>query len=389
MRTVIVGGGVVGLLTALECARAGHRVTLVEQGRLPNPHAASHDRHRVLRALHPDDPGATRAGVAAHHAWRVWEAYLGVRCYHQVGALTGLAPHRVDSARALLAAAGGGGHALDPIALARRWPHLCFPAGAGAVYEERAGVLLADRILEAAVHRLRHHPRVQLLAHTAVVRLDVADRSVILADGRVLRGDRLLVAAGAWARTLLPPVAADRLVLHRQTVLYCAVPREQHHAWTGTPAVAALDAGSGAWLVPPVADAPLGLSAHEVARVVPSLAGRDAAVRWTRTLRERFAPLVPGFHPGWITGARDCYFVADAVTGGALLLDLADGEVFADAASAGGSFKFAPLTARMLAIRLSGGAPPPTGLRSLDRPLRIGTGRLPDPPGHLPEQRTW
>ncbi|MGC0420907.1 FAD-dependent oxidoreductase [Embleya sp. AB8] len=371
MRTVIVGGGVVGLLTALECVRAGHHVTVVEQGSLPNPNAASHEPHRVLRALHPEDPGATGAAVAAHHAWLELETRLRVRCYHRVGALTVLPADRVAAARSVLAAAGGSGGSLGPDSLARRYRHLRFPAGHGAVFEERAGVLLADRVLAAAVRRLRAGPRTQLLAHTTVTAVNVAERAVTLANGRVLRGDRLLVAAGAWTRPLLPAECARRLTVHRQTVLYCDVPHRDRETWARSPAMPALGGAGGAWLVPPVAGTPLEISAHEVTRVVAGVAGHRAAPLWVRALHERFAELIPGFHRGWVVDARDCYYVSDAATGGPLLLDLADGEVFADAASAGGSFKFAPLTARALATRLTGVAPPPTGLRHLDRPVRV------------------
>ena len=68
MRIVIAGGGVMGLLTAVSCVSAGHEVVLVDQAGIPFPGAASFDRHRVLRALHLDDPLATAAAVRAHHS---------------------------------------------------------------------------------------------------------------------------------------------------------------------------------------------------------------------------------------------------------------------------------------------------------------------------------
>jgi glycine/D-amino acid oxidase-like deaminating enzyme len=36
---VVVGAGVTGIVTAIECARAGHRVTLLDRGPIPNPAA--------------------------------------------------------------------------------------------------------------------------------------------------------------------------------------------------------------------------------------------------------------------------------------------------------------------------------------------------------------
>ncbi|MFE3204448.1 FAD-dependent oxidoreductase [Embleya sp. NPDC059237] len=109
MRTVIVGGGVVGLLTALERARAGHRATLVEQGPLPNPHAASYDRA----------PGA------AHPARRRrrWRAPAG--------------PDRARPAPTIRA----------------------FPPARARCTRSGAGVLLANRVLEVAVPDRRRRSR--------------------------------------------------------------------------------------------------------------------------------------------------------------------------------------------------------------------------------------
>src|SRR6202035_5122544 len=55
VRIVIVGGGVIGLLTAVRCVSAGHEVVLVDQADIPFSGAASFDRHRALLALNLDD----------------------------------------------------------------------------------------------------------------------------------------------------------------------------------------------------------------------------------------------------------------------------------------------------------------------------------------------
>jgi glycine/D-amino acid oxidase-like deaminating enzyme len=59
-RVVIVGAGVTGLLSAVECALAGHRVTVLDRGAIPNPESSSFDQHRAIRTLVPGDPEATR-----------------------------------------------------------------------------------------------------------------------------------------------------------------------------------------------------------------------------------------------------------------------------------------------------------------------------------------
>src|SRR5437764_10722785 len=142
MRVLIVGGGIIGLLCAVRCARSGLQVTVLDQGPLPNASATSHDRSRVLRALHPGDADATRTSVAAHHAWSAVESLLGTRCYRTVGALSLVSPDQVGAELASLAAAGVPADGLAPAELADRYRHLMFPAGLAGVLEEHAGVLL-------------------------------------------------------------------------------------------------------------------------------------------------------------------------------------------------------------------------------------------------------
>ncbi len=48
MRVAIVGAGILGMMAAWKLARQGHRVVLVDAGRIPNPDGASFDQQRLL-----------------------------------------------------------------------------------------------------------------------------------------------------------------------------------------------------------------------------------------------------------------------------------------------------------------------------------------------------
>jgi sarcosine oxidase len=43
LKTIIIGGGIMGLCSAWALRRAGHQVTLYEQGPIPNPLGSSCD----------------------------------------------------------------------------------------------------------------------------------------------------------------------------------------------------------------------------------------------------------------------------------------------------------------------------------------------------------
>lgn len=366
MRVVFAGGGVIALLTALECVSAGHEVVIADQADIPFSGSTSFDRHRVLRALHAGDPATTAAAVGAHHAWIELEHLLATSLYVQVGALTALpAP---EAARDLLTAAGSKAEVLGADELAAEFPHAGFVPGTSAVFESQAGVLLADRVLTACATRLRWHANAELHPHRKVTGIDADRAEIRLADGETLRGDAVLVAAGPWSRDLLAPALSRELVLHRQTMLYCDVPPADAAAWAATPAITSLGSDGGAWLVPPVAGTPLKLSAASACRVVDEIGGATVPSWWREHLIDTFATLIPGFRRDWLVDTRDCHYLARRSTLGPMLAVLGD-RVLTYAACGGSSFKFAPLIARSLAARLTGAEPVPTGLEPLDRPL--------------------
>jgi glycine/D-amino acid oxidase-like deaminating enzyme len=374
MRIGIVGAGVIALLTAIDCVAAGHDVVLVDQGDIPFSGATSFDRHRVIRALHLGDPGATSAALHAHERWIELERLLSTGFYQQVGALTAVAPDDITGASTMLATAGATAQVLDPDDLAVRYPHIGFPAGVRAVLESRAGVLLADRVLAACVGWLRWHANAELHPRRPAVGVDVDSATVLLADGARVHADALLLAIGPWSRSLLPPDVADELVLHRQSTVYCDVPARDAPAWARTPAVSALGTPGGAWLVPPVAGTPLKLSAASACRTVAEVGDNTTAPHWRDHLVDSFAPLIPGFRADWLIDTRDCYYLARASTNGPMLATFGR-TVLSYAACGGSSFKFAPLIARSLTERLTGGEPTPTGLGPLDVATQFATAR--------------
>lgn len=365
MRVTVVGGGVIALLTAVECALAGHRVTVVDQGPIPYSRATSFDQHRIIRALHPADPLATAAALRAHHRWLELEELFATRFYERVGALTVLPPAAADAGALLLSDAGGRARTLTATALAERYPHLSLDGALGGVLEDEAGVLLAERVLAACVGWLKWQPGIDLVEHRPAVAVDGERGQVRLADGRVLHGDGVLVAVGPWARRLLPERVAKSLTLYRQSLLYCRVPRARAETWADTPAVPALGTRRGAWLIPPVAGTALKLSSAAVCREADDLTDQVTPEERQRELAAEFGDLLPGFGPAWVLGGKDCYYLSYAETGGPLVVSLG-GSGHAYAACGGTSFKFAPLIARTLADRVLGRMPDPTGLAALD-----------------------
>jgi sarcosine oxidase len=374
VQVIVVGGGVIGLLTGVECVLAGADVTLVDQGDIPHVHGASYDRHRIVRALHPGNAPATRAAVAARRGWIDLERRLRARFYHGVDALTVLPPDEIAASLHLMSTAGAPARSLSPDELAVRHGHIRFPAGMAAILETGAGVVLADRALATIIGWLRSSAGVRVCRRRRVVGVDGDAGAVRLADGALLYGDRIVVAAGPWSRDMLPAEVAAGLTLYRQSMLYCQVPGRLRDAWATTPVIPALGNAEGAWLVPPVEGTPLKVSAASACRAVSTLTDHHTPDRWHDHLVDLFTGLLGGFQSGWVVASRDCYYLAQTSTGGPMLTALGDGNAWAYAACGGSSFKFAPLLARLLTQRVIGADPVPTELLEFDhlQPIHAG-----------------
>lgn len=245
MRVVIVGAGILGLSTAWALARAGHEPVLLERGPIPNPLASSHDRHRAIRVTYGAEHGYARMVLDAFAAWeRLW-ADLGARHLVETGQLVLGPPEEpwITHSLASLDRLDVAYEPLDRAGLARRFPQVRIPADHAAWFVGKAGALLADRICADLAAWLRRR-KVELHEHARVVELLPDRPAVRLEDGRLVEGDALLLAAGAWTTGLVPALAA-RLQPSRQTVVYVRPPAAYEAAWRDGPLLTHKDTRTG------------------------------------------------------------------------------------------------------------------------------------------------
>ena len=346
LRVVVVGGGITGLLTAIQCVLAGHRVVLLERGPVPHPGSTSFDQHRALRALVVGDPAATRRAAELHHRWRELDMLLcdhlpGANLYRRVGVLQALPPGLVPSAVATAGAAGVPIRIVHPSG----YPLIGFPRGSGAVFEPHAGTLLADRVLHAAARWLRHHPDAELRPGREAVAVDPDQAKVHLADGTTVTGEAVLVAAGPWTAALIGrPVA-----LHRQTMVYLRPPAALAHAWAATPTAGGIGADGRAWLLPSVAGTLLKVSTDAVRREVPTLSGPDDNAGWAaRVLAAGIVSDVDGYD---VVRVKHCHYAT--AEGGDTGFVRIGAAAWARPASGPDGFRTAPLAADAVVAALA------------------------------------
>jgi glycine/D-amino acid oxidase-like deaminating enzyme len=359
MKIIVVGGGIMGLSTALALNTAGHRVTLLEQGPIPNPLGSSVDDHRLIR--HPYGPmtGYARMINPALAAWeRTWAA-LGRSFYHPTGTLI-LARDDTSWAEASLsdmAELGISTQMLDTDALHKIAPMLHSGSDTFAAHVDSGGVLLADKIVSAlGTHLLMNG--VAMRTNTPVVDIDPIRGNVFTADGERMSADAIVVTAGPWVRALCPEA---RVKPSRQVVIHLQAPAHLQAAWTHGPMVLDIHGEGGIYVAPPVAGTPLKVGDHSFSRKGHPDNNRAPKEKEIDTLfeacRTRFADL----DQYSVTGAKTCFYTVAAEE--RFVVEKKDKMVLMSGFS-GHGFKFGALMGHLAAAVATKKADPET-IRSL------------------------
>ncbi|WP_200948372.1 MULTISPECIES: FAD-binding oxidoreductase [unclassified Kitasatospora] len=342
-RVLVVGAGVTGLLTAVRASLAGHRVTVLDRGAIPNPGSTSFDQHRAVRALDPDDLAGTRRTAVAHRRWLAMEALLGTKFYRQVGMLSAWPAAGIDQVTAAAADAG------LPVTLmdTADFPHVRFPADSVGVLEHQGGVLLADHALAAVVRWLAEQPNVTLRPWQEVKAVDPETGEVHLPDAETLESDLTLIATGPWSKNLvdLP------MLLHRQTLVYLKPPEDLAAVWERTPGIGRIGSEGTAWLLPPGEGTLLKASSATVCREADLAADGSPAeeLRWAEQVLSE--PILTDPKRYTVMAVKRCHYLVDAGTGAAHLIQLGP-KTWARTASGGDGFRTAPLVADRIVAAL-------------------------------------
>jgi glycine/D-amino acid oxidase-like deaminating enzyme len=226
---VVFGAGAFGGWTALELARRGARVTLLDAWGPGNVRSSSGGETRVMRATYGSHSIYTELAARALDLWRAWEARWQRTFFRRTGAIWLLGAEGEpfgEASAATLAARGVAVRELTVAEASRTYPQIDFDGVKQVRLEPDAGYLLARRACEHVVDWFTSEGGVYRCgAAAAPVSLDRRPvRSIALQGGDEVDGDQFVFACGAWLAQLFPDVIGSLVTATRQDVYYFGPP---------------------------------------------------------------------------------------------------------------------------------------------------------------------
>ena len=265
----VIGLGGMGSSAAYHLATRGLNVVGIDRFSPPHTEGSTHGRTRLIRQAYFEHPDYVPLLHRAYELWKELSQTCGKPLFHQVGLL------EAGPARGVLIP--GVRHSADIHHLSienlthreatRRFPGLVVPDEMEIVYEPTAGYLDVEDCVQAAL-RLAEQSGAKLQLNEPVTswNRDGAGFVVETSRGRYL-ADRLVIAGGPWAHSLLASLGFSLRVL-RKSLHWFATNDNQYDVTAGFPAFLVETAGRYFYGFPSIDEFGLKVAEHSGGDVV-------------------------------------------------------------------------------------------------------------------------
>ena len=251
MNIIVVGAGIAGLSTAWSLTKSGHSVTILEQGTIPNPLAASGDHHRIIRRAYSQAAGYGRLISEAYEAWDELWADLGENHLDPRGFMC-ISREEGDEAEVLRDGLEVGGYPFEMVEAAdaaARWPFLEPGTFRYAFVSPEGGALHCRKIAAGLAKWLRENGA-NVYENSKVTSVDAEAGRVELAGGETLQAEQVIVTAGAWVLKLFPELGFA-LKTYRTALAYVEPPADLRAAWEAAPVILDVGGKTDGYIIPP------------------------------------------------------------------------------------------------------------------------------------------
>lgn len=353
MDVIVVGAGIAGLSSAWSLTKAGHRVTILEQGPIPNPLAASGDHHRIIRRAYGRASGYGRLITEAYQAWEeMWddlgESHLDPRGFLCISREPG------DEAEIYREGLEEGGYPFDlfqPDDALEKWPFLEPGTFRYAYFSEEGGALHCRRIARGLADWLRGNGA-NVYENSKVVSVDADRARVILEDGSEIAADRIVVAAGAWVAKLFPELEGT-LKTYRTALAYVEPPADLRAAWETAPVVLDVGGRTDGYMIPPSGGAGMkfGSGLHKVPTSNADW-NREPVPGEGEAIRNLFSPPIARVGEYRVTEVVTCAYT---FTADERFFAIEKGKCLVVSACSGHGYKFGAAVGRRVAAAIDDG----------------------------------
>jgi sarcosine oxidase len=207
---IVLGIGGMGSAAVYHLARRGKRVLGLERYDIPNAMGSSHGVTRIIRLPYYEHPAYVPLLRRAYELWRELERGFGEQLLHITGSIdAGPSGSRCfEGSRRSCELHALPHEVLDGAEVNRRFPGYNLPADLMAVLQPEGGFLLSERCIVAHVVAAQAlgaevHARERVLGWEPR-----GDGVRVETDRGAYEAERLVMAAGAWAGTLVPELQA-------------------------------------------------------------------------------------------------------------------------------------------------------------------------------------
>ena len=280
MRVLIIGVGGVGAMAAWRLAIAGQEVVAFEQFGVDHDRGSSYGDSRIVRRVYPD-PLYTNLMADAYKLWDELQAQSPDEelFFRAGGVFVGPRAHPlIKQAKGALRAGGVDYEVLDKAECTRRFPAFVLDTDEVAVYEPSMGYARASNSVRAAA-RLAQQQGATVRENMSItdIKADASGVQLTTAAGETIRGDKLLLTAGAWTGPKLSELGVRvPLIVTRQPYIHLQPARHAEQFGVGRFPVW-IDAGANFYGFPQLGDVPgLKIGLHNLGETTtPDTVNRD------------------------------------------------------------------------------------------------------------------